>query len=172
MSENDRSLKFLQYSYATTAARGGGNKEITPLREEVARSESLVQLPRSLSSPLIISETRIHILRKSRGEFLAVVTKREKGRRKTISGGVGVPWKKTEMRRTDGGRRMDSKGLATREKGDREEDRGGKAPRLCLPPPITPRRPAEITEDTEAPWDWRATGLFLLSSLTDTKARI
>lgn len=55
-----------------------------------------------------------------------------------ISGGVGVPWKKTEMRRTDGGRRMDSKGLATREKGDREEDRGGKALRLCLPSPITP----------------------------------
>jgi len=66
-----------------------------------------------------------------------------------ISGGVGVLWKKTEMRRT--GRRMNSKGLAglaTREKGDREEDRGGKAPRLTSLLPS--RRPAEITEDTEA----------------------
>ncbi|KYN07437.1 hypothetical protein ALC62_01639, partial [Cyphomyrmex costatus] len=47
---------------------------------------------------------------------------REREKENTISGGVGVLWKKTEMRRT--GRRMDSKGLATREKGDREEDRG------------------------------------------------
>ncbi|EGI61400.1 hypothetical protein G5I_10398 [Acromyrmex echinatior] len=50
---------------------------------------------------------------------------KRKREEKTISGGVGVLWKKTEMRRT--GRRMDSKGLAglaTREKGDREEDRG------------------------------------------------
>ncbi|EZA54404.1 hypothetical protein X777_05634, partial [Ooceraea biroi] len=39
--------------------------------------------------------------------------RREGGRR--MWGGVGVPWKRTEMRRT--GRRMDSKGLAMREKG-------------------------------------------------------
>lgn len=101
---------------------------------------------------------------------------KEEKRERTLTGGVGVPLEKDGDEASEQTRRMDSKGLAAREKGGprRGSRRGGKgpAPRLCLPSTHHAARPRE-TEDTEAPWDWRAdTGLFLLSSLTDTKARI
>lgn len=105
-------------------------------KEEVARSESRAQPARSRVL-LSLSARRGYIFYESpevssrgRDEEVEITSRRggikckkqeEREKERTITGGVGVPWKRIEMRRTD--RRMDSKGLAAREKGDREEDR-------------------------------------------------
>jgi len=181
--------------------RREGNEEIAAPKSRDRRARELA------SSPLIISETRIHILRKSRGELSRgrdekverEITsrrggikceerarpaerptngERQRGRERGMWGGVGVPCKRTEMRRT--GRRTDRFERTSRER-ERQPRRGSRTelrPRVRAHsspshPAILPScRPVEITEDTEAPWDWRATGLFRLSSLTDTKAGI